>query len=78
MAIGMLHSTVTVEVIKNAAGRSLRNDGWKGRYKDAGVRPTLSAAISPKPGLLLPPVGCRFAWASGILGTHSIRQARPP
>lgn len=32
----------------------------------------------PKDGLCLLPVGCRFVWASGILGTHSIRQGRPP
>lgn len=36
-----------------------------------------------EPGLLLLPVGCRFAWhqvclASGMLGTHSIRRGRPP
>lgn len=69
---------VAMEVIKNVADRSLRKDGWKGRYKGAGMEPTLGTDISPRPGRLLPPLGCRFAWASGILGTHSIRQKRPP
>lgn len=66
-----------MEIIKNVAGRRRRDEDGKGVTR-AQVWSLNWAQPSPsRPGLFLLPVDCSFAWASGILGPHSIRRERP-